>query len=70
MGWQFGDVWDAGTGCAESLLGLPQTAESMLWALIAVGGLTLIAVVITMCWSVGSGGTSVNQLAETAVKAL
>jgi len=51
---------------ANDVLGMSTVLKPMLIVGVSVVGFCLVAVVVTMCWSVGSGQTNVNQLASTA----
>lgn len=63
------NVFQAGVGGAESLLGLPDTLKTIAYVGLAVVGILLFAVIGTMCFSVGSGRIDVNELARTAAEA-
>lgn len=65
---EIGDFFEGAIDSAQALVTLPATLTNLLVPGVIIAGLCLLAVVFTMCWSVGSGKTNVNELANTAVR--
>lgn len=60
------NVFQAGIGTAETILGFPKTFKTLLIVGATVTILVVVVVVGTAAWGVGSGKIDVNQLADTA----
>ena len=53
-----------------ALTSLPGTIQKLLIAITVVGGICILALVLSMAWSIGSGGKTATTLIETAGKAI
>ena len=62
------NVFQAGVGTAETCLGFPKKAQTLMFVGVAVIGLILLVVVGTAAWGVGSGKIDVNKLADSAAR--
>lgn len=64
------NIYQSGIGAAETILGVPQTMKTMLIVVVSIVALVVVVVIGTAAYSVGSGLIDVNQLADSAGKAV
>ena len=62
-----GDIFESGMSTLDSLLGIGGDIQYIFYAVLAVVGICLLAIVLTGCWSVGSGQTNINDLAKSVL---
>ena len=68
MSTSLGSLCNAGLGSLESLLKVPSETKYMVYIGVAMIGLVLLMVIGTMCISVSTGQTNLNELANTATR--
>lgn len=64
------NVFQAGCGAAETILGVPQTMKRVLIVGVSVMVVVVLVLVGTMAFGVGSGKIDVNQLASNVPKVI
>ena len=62
------NVFTAGVGAAENILGLTKKMQTVMYVVIAVVGLVIIAVVGTFSFGVATDRIDVNQLADSGAR--
>lgn len=60
------NVFEAGIGATETILGVPKTMQTMLYIGLGLMAFVVVVIVGTAAWGVGSGKIDVNQLAAQA----
>ena len=63
------NVFEAGIGMTETIMGVPKTMQTVLYVGIACVALVVVVATFTAAWGVGSGKIDVNQLAAAAAEA-